>query len=222
MLASQPSSMPPFSKPPDSFEPSLPRLNATMFPDVSCVSCCESHRVSGSSQGVWSEEEHDRFLEAMRLFPKGPWKDITAHVGTRSARQVQTHAQKYYEKLERRTRGLQKERKRLLRPEHRLDRTSGSYLGGCSATSGPRTMNALVSVRIDKLNADTCKSEQRQQDSQHECDSTADKSASKSVRERVECPGDDGASGLFSMVDLDEQCLAYLAHVLGVDDEGDL
>lgn len=196
---------------------------SAMFPDVSCVSCCESHRVSSSSQGVWSEKEHDRFLEAMRLFPTGPWKDITAHVGTRSVRQVQTHAQKYCEKLKRRTRGLQKERKRLLRPEHRLDRTSGSYLGGCGATNGPSTTNDLVvPVRFGKLNADTCKPEQRQQDSQHDCDSATDKSDSESVRKRVEYPGDDGASGLFSMVDLDEQCLTYLARVLGVDDEGDL
>ncbi|GAB9476792.1 hypothetical protein Gpo141_00013850 [Globisporangium polare] len=196
------------------------------FPDVSsCVSCCESpHRLSSSSsQGVWSEEEHDRFLEAMRLFPKGPWKDITAHVGTRSVRQVQTHAQKYCEKLERRTRGLQKERKRLLRPEHRLDRASGGYVGGCSAVaSGPIVSSALVfpCVRINTADADTCKSEQPQQEFHPECAFAAEESENEGVRERSECPDDDRNEALFSMADLDEQCLAYLARVLGVDDQG--
>uniref|UniRef100_K3WNB2 Uncharacterized protein n=1 Tax=Globisporangium ultimum (strain ATCC 200006 / CBS 805.95 / DAOM BR144) TaxID=431595 RepID=K3WNB2_GLOUD len=74
-----------------------------------------------SGEGVWSQEEHDLFLEALQLYPQGPWKSITEHVGTRSVRQVQTHAQKYHEKVARRLRGLRKERKRLLRPEHRID-----------------------------------------------------------------------------------------------------
>lgn len=72
-------------------------------------------------RGLWSGEEHDKFLEGLKLFPRGPWKKIAGHVGTRSARQVQTHAQKYYEKVGRRLRGLRKDRKKLVRPEHRLD-----------------------------------------------------------------------------------------------------
>jgi SHAQKYF class myb-like DNA-binding protein len=72
-------------------------------------------------RGLWSGEEHDKFLEGLKMFPRGPWKKIAGHVGTRSARQVQTHAQKYYEKVGRRLRGLRKDRKKLVRPEHRLD-----------------------------------------------------------------------------------------------------
>ncbi|KAI9914528.1 hypothetical protein PsorP6_008137 [Peronosclerospora sorghi] len=72
-------------------------------------------------KGVWSQEEHDRFLEAMKLYPKGPWKSIADHVITRSVRQVQTHAQKYQEKVSRRLRGLRKSKKNLARPEHRID-----------------------------------------------------------------------------------------------------
>ncbi|GLE06114.1 hypothetical protein PINS_up015325 [Pythium insidiosum] len=73
------------------------------------------------ARGVWSKEEHDRFLEALQRFPKGPWKAVAAHVGSRTARQVQTHAQKYHEKVARRLRGLRKERKRVRQPEHRID-----------------------------------------------------------------------------------------------------
>ncbi|KAH7489025.1 hypothetical protein KRP22_012224 [Phytophthora ramorum] len=77
-----------------------------------------THRIE---RGLWSGEEHDRFLEGLKLYPHGPWKKIAAYVGTRSPRQVQTHAQKYYEKVGRRLRGLRKDRKKLVRPEHRLD-----------------------------------------------------------------------------------------------------
>lgn len=70
---------------------------------------------------MWSQEEHDRYLEGLQLYPHGPWKSIAEHVGTRSVRQVQTHAQKYHEKVARRLRGLRKERKKLMRPEHRID-----------------------------------------------------------------------------------------------------
>ncbi|RLN54194.1 hypothetical protein BBJ29_003797 [Phytophthora kernoviae] len=72
-------------------------------------------------RGLWSGEEHDRFLDGLKLYPRGPWKKIARHVGSRSPRQVQTHAQKYYEKVGRRLRGLRKDRKKLVRPEHRLD-----------------------------------------------------------------------------------------------------
>lgn len=175
-----------------------------------CALCYESHhRYASSSQGVWSEEEHDRFLDAMKLFPNGPWKDITAHIGTRSVRQVQTHAQKYCEKLERRTRGLQKERKRLLRPEHRLDHES--YLGVCSAP------NALD---FDAAGAIAYERERVQPEPQQECPSISPRSDSERAHYRSEGSGDDDANGLFSVIDLDEQCLAYLACVLGVDDEG--
>ncbi|RLN88061.1 hypothetical protein BBJ28_00003620 [Nothophytophthora sp. Chile5] len=73
------------------------------------------------SKGIWSHDEHDRFLAAMKLYPKGPWKAIADHIATRSVRQVQTHAQKYQEKVSRRLRGLRKSKKKLVRPEHRID-----------------------------------------------------------------------------------------------------
>ncbi|KAJ8903632.1 hypothetical protein NDN08_004734 [Rhodosorus marinus] len=44
----------------------------------------------------WTPEEHQRFLEAMRQFSKGNWKRIAEAVGTRTANQCQSHAQKYF------------------------------------------------------------------------------------------------------------------------------
>lgn len=52
----------------------------------------------------WTADEHDRFLEALEMFPSGPWKVIAAHIGTRTTRQTMTHAQKYREKIARRRR----------------------------------------------------------------------------------------------------------------------
>ncbi|KAG1697971.1 hypothetical protein DVH05_015455 [Phytophthora capsici] len=71
--------------------------------------------------GIWSEDEHDRFLLAIKEYPRGPWGCIASAVGTRSVRQVQTHTQKYYEKIMRRVRGLRKDRKTWARVEHRID-----------------------------------------------------------------------------------------------------
>ncbi|KAL4160516.1 hypothetical protein PRNP1_001084 [Phytophthora ramorum] len=66
-------------------------------------------RFAGSSStckrktiGWWTTEEHDKFLEAMELYPSGPWKKIARHVGSRTPRQVMTHAQKYRQRIQRR------------------------------------------------------------------------------------------------------------------------
>lgn len=53
----------------------------------------------------WTEEEHERFLKGLEMFPAGPWKEVAAYIGSRSARQTMTHAQKYREKIARNTRG---------------------------------------------------------------------------------------------------------------------
>jgi hypothetical protein len=52
--------------------------------------------------GVWSTEEHERYLQAKFANPKASWKEIAQLVGTRSARQVILHDQKFRAKMERR------------------------------------------------------------------------------------------------------------------------
>ncbi|KAG7375889.1 hypothetical protein PHYPSEUDO_014916 [Phytophthora pseudosyringae] len=44
---------------------------------------------------MWTQEEHEKFLEAMEKYPAGPWKVIAAFIGTKTTRQIMTHAQKY-------------------------------------------------------------------------------------------------------------------------------
>ncbi|RHY12526.1 hypothetical protein DYB28_002838 [Aphanomyces astaci] len=60
--------------------------------------------------GKWTRDEHMRYLQAIKLYPQGPWQSVANFVGTRSARQTQTHAQKYREKVSRRKRGLLRKR----------------------------------------------------------------------------------------------------------------
>ena len=68
------------------------------------------------ASGSWTKVEHERFLRAMKTFPKGPWKAIAEMVATRTVRQTQTHAQKYREKLARRMRGLRNRNGTLQNP----------------------------------------------------------------------------------------------------------
>lgn len=49
---------------------------------------------------MWSPIEHERMLEGLRLY-KRDWAKVTQYVGTRSAAQVRSHAQKYFDKVAR-------------------------------------------------------------------------------------------------------------------------
>jgi SHAQKYF class myb-like DNA-binding protein len=49
--------------------------------------------------GRWSDEEHYKFLEALRIYGKD-WDKIQAHIGTRDAAHCRSHAQKFLIKLE--------------------------------------------------------------------------------------------------------------------------
>ena len=64
------------------------------------VTPVDDQRPVEEKTGRWSEEEHKLFLEGLQQHGKS-WKVISQMVSTRSVVQVRTHAQKFFQKLER-------------------------------------------------------------------------------------------------------------------------
>jgi SHAQKYF class myb-like DNA-binding protein len=53
---------------------------------------------SSSGRGRWTKEEHNLFLEALKLYGKN-WEMIEKFVKTRDASHTRSHAQKFFTKL---------------------------------------------------------------------------------------------------------------------------
>lgn len=48
--------------------------------------------------GRWTDEEHELFLEGLRLYEKD-WELVQQHVKTRGIANIRAHAQKFFAKL---------------------------------------------------------------------------------------------------------------------------
>eukprot|EP01041_Mallomonas_annulata_P008891 gene8891-18405_t len=73
---------------------------------------CNNHRSNPQGRGIsplpgpknlldgrWSPEEHELFLKGLKIYKRN-WKKFATFIRTRTAVQIRTHAQKYFNKLE--------------------------------------------------------------------------------------------------------------------------
>lgn len=84
---------------------------------------------SKSSAGRWSPEEHQRFVDALKLYGKN-WKKVEEIVGTRDGTQIRSHAQKYFAKLEKEKKHEKKaaDKKDRFEPAESLRKSSESSI----------------------------------------------------------------------------------------------
>lgn len=110
---------------------------------------------------MWTQDEHEKFLEAMEKYPSGPWKVIATYIGSKTTRQTMTHAQKYRQKISRWRRGLRhKGRKQSHDGTHREcmdeqspvhnDRYTTRY-GQADCQSNPRDQAAQDRCKLSEL-----------------------------------------------------------------------
>mmetsp|Transcript_6185 Transcript_6185/g.19708 ORF Transcript_6185/g.19708 Transcript_6185/m.19708 type:complete len:441 (+) Transcript_6185:128-1450(+) len=89
--------------------------------------------------GRWTDEEHDMFIQGLKMFGK-EWKKIATLVKTRTVVQVRTHAQKYFQKMAKQREATSQ--RQAKRPTKR--RTPGSTPGGHGRRAGSRKQPRLA------------------------------------------------------------------------------
>ncbi|KAK1932024.1 Myb-like protein J [Phytophthora citrophthora] len=96
--------------------------------------------------GIWSSDEHERYCEALEMYRYGSWKQIAAYVGTRTERQVLSHAQSIRarkEKKQPRTAGKSQEMWRNLFTETRKSTPEELLAASMADTSPPKSLLGL-------------------------------------------------------------------------------
>ncbi|ETV79197.1 hypothetical protein H257_07270 [Aphanomyces astaci] len=121
------------------------------------VPCSHTPKATPTSTGPWTSDEHARFLAAIEALPQGPWKAIAKDIGTRTPRQVQTHAQKYREKLFRQSKTPTKKAKAALKYDQKCIEATPSCDTSdddASSLSMDDAMEFLVQLVADSSNWD--------------------------------------------------------------------
>ncbi|PON97316.1 GAMYB transcription factor [Trema orientale] len=78
--------------------PAAAAANTTSFGDDPNKKIRKPYTITKSRES-WTDQEHDKFLEALQLFDRD-WKKIEAFVGSKTVIQIRSHAQKYFLKVQ--------------------------------------------------------------------------------------------------------------------------
>lgn len=67
--------------------------------DAFCLKTRKPYTITKQRE-KWTEAEHEKFLEALKLYGRA-WRRIEEHIGTKTAVQIRSHAQKFFTKVAR-------------------------------------------------------------------------------------------------------------------------
>lgn len=116
-----------------------------------------SPKTSKSNTGRWTDAEHKLFLKGLETFPYRAWKKIATLIKTRTVVQIRTHAQKYYQKLEKEEARMKERDQQLSHQGVVIERPSlvESTPSGCNTPTAVSTpLDDMTSCQSDASSVD--------------------------------------------------------------------